>query len=450
MKMLRKFAMAFAFAALAVWFAPTQSHAAADYNKGFVYESEDGMIKVKQQLRVQFRVDVKDSNRDNEDPSTDFMIRRAKLKFSGHAYEKWLKFGLQLAGDVGRVNEDGSAKSEELNVEDVFIAASYWEFADVKVGRYKIPFEREVLNSSSKLQFVDRSAVKEFIIDADRADGISTGGIAGGMVAYRVGLFQLDDETFSNEENVLVAGRVQVNFGEGELAYSSGSFTSGGDYKIAPNFAKAPIYQVGIGGFYYLGNETTVKGATYDALNSSGEVAGTRTSPDTDVDNTRYGVTADVAVRWERWNVEIAGYAGYNQKLKAVVNAKAAVADDVSTTGIDETRAAVAGVAASADDYMNIAYRAQAGFMIIPELEVAARYTATMYDYDDRAYEQSKADGNELPGDHWDATLGVNYYIAGVEHKAKVQVDFEHSRTNRFGISQLKENIARAQVQLSF
>ncbi len=437
MKMLRKFAMAFAFAALAVWFAPTQSHAAADYNKGFVYESEDGMIKVKQQLRVQFRVDVKDSNRDDEDPSTDFMIRRAKLKFSGHAYEKWLKFGLQLAGDVGRVNEDGSAKGEELNVEDVFIAASYWEFADVKVGRYKIPFEREVLNSSSKLQFVDRSAIKEFIIDADRADGISTGGIAGGMVAYRVGLFQLDDETFSNEENMLVAGRVQVNFGEGELAYSSGSFTSGGDYKIAPNFAKAPIYQVGIGGFYKIGTSDGLVSEEYSVLTRDADGVPTAVNSNkvtSSTDNTTYGVTADVAVRWERWNVELAGYAGFDKRYGNVVDA----------TFNSGTPANSTEGSATAEDFTHIAYRAQAGFMIIPELEVAARYTATMFDYSDAVL----TTGEE--GDHWDATLGVNYYIAGVEHKAKVQVDFEHSRTNRFGISQLKENIARAQVQLSF
>ncbi|MCY4042869.1 MAG: porin, partial [Candidatus Dadabacteria bacterium] len=228
MKVLQKITAAFVVIALGgAAFAP-QSHAQVDYRKALVYTSPDERFKIKQNFRIQFRADFTDSNEADSDLETDFMIRRLKMKFGGHAYEKWLKYGFQLAGNAGR---DDRPREDDIKIEDAFIVIAKNKAADLKVGRYKIPFEREVLNSSSSLQFVDRSLAKELVIDADRGDGFSVGGVFGNMLAYRAGVFQRDRDT---GDALMFVGRLQANICCGELKYSSGSFTASGDYKITP------------------------------------------------------------------------------------------------------------------------------------------------------------------------------------------------------------------------
>ena len=426
MKVWTKFTAAFALVALA--FAGIAPGAGAEvdgklgYNKGLYYESEDGRFKIKQNFRIQFRVDAAGTNEDGRDFETDFMIRRMKMKTGGHAYEKWMKWGFQMGGSIGR-----GEREDDWRIEDAWVAFAKNTAADVKAGRYKIPFDREALNSSSALQFVDRSHIREFGTGAGRADGISVGGVVGGIIAYRAGIFQYDDENFDSSNRILFAGRVQANICCGTLEYSSGAFTAGGDYKITPNFAKVPVIAVGVGGFGYTGEDDP---QTYNVIGAS--------SLEEVIRNVNYesrgGFTADIAVKTERANIEAAFYHFQDKGLVEAENADLGDDDMVGGTGGDEDTPAVAP---ATESFSHTAYRVQGGFMLTPEFEVAARWA--MADYD------SGSGGN----DRWEWTAGLNCHIAA-KHRAKVQVDYTYGNTEdgREDGKDLKESAVRAQLQI--
>lgn len=379
------------------------------YKKALQYTSADGMFKLKRQFRIQFRTEIESTNEDGSDTETDFMIRRVKLKFGGHAYEKWMKYGFQLAGHAGRGDRE-----DDIELEDAFLAVVKSEAADLKVGRYKIPYGREVLNSSSALQFVDRSHIKEFVIDNARADGFSVGGILGNFVAYRAGLFQFDDEKFKGGDNMLFAGRVQANICCGELKYSSGSFPASGDYKITPNFAKVPTFSIGVGWFAYNGEKEAVS-HTEGSITASKEL---------DIDS-RSGVTVDMIAKYERANFEAAFYYGSTKTAKKGADTKGTMSkvDDEPTLGTHGNG--------------NWAYRLQGGFLLTPQLEIATRWAAANWDR------------NSGEKDEWQWTTGFNYYIAA-KHKAKFQVDYTYGNEEG-GIRKGKDkttNLFRAQLQL--
>ena len=412
MKVLQKITAAFVVIALGVAAFAPQSHAEVDYKKALVYTSPDGRFKIKQNFRIQFRADFTDSNEADSDLETDFMIRRLKMKFGGHAYEKWLKYGFQLAGNAGR---GMSRAGSNFGVEDAFIVIAKNKAADLKVGRYKIPFEREVLNSSSSLQFVDRSLAKELVIDADRGDGFSVGGVFGNMLAYRAGVFQRDRDT---GDALMFVGRLQANICCGELKYSSGSFTASGDYKITPNFAKVPTFSIGIGGFAYTGKDET---ADYQVLTAARTLT-TRTI----ADNTgTSGFTADFVAKVERANFEAAFYYGKtNNAVTGDGEVGATMADDIQGFG--------------KNSHSHIAYRLQAGAMLTSDFEAAIRWAAVDYGKD-----SGENDEREI-------TFGLNYYLAA-GHRAKVQVDYSNIN-EKDGISagkDKKENRVRAQIQVS-
>ncbi len=412
------------FAAAAI---PAQSFAVAGsngeygYEKGLYYESGDGKFKIKQNFRIQFRADVENTNENDEDAVTDFMIRRLKLKFGGHAYEKWLKWEFQLAGSAGREDRD-----EDLSVEDAFIVIAKQEWSDVKVGRHKFSYGRESLNSSSTLQFVDRSIAREFGVGASRADGISFGGILGNLIAYRTGLFQLGNNKFKDLRNMLAAGRVQVNVCCGELKYSSGGFTAGGDYKISPNFAGKTAIAFGAGGYYYYGERSDAVNVFF--LPAAGAVlVGRSSTPD---DNRHYGVTADFAAKFSRWNLEAAFYY-FNEREFESRDADLGADGVVGGTGANADTEGAAGLRY----YNNYAYRVQGGFFVLPSVEIATRYAGKSFD----------SDSSE--NDEWAWTSGVNYYIA--KHRVKIQLDYTYgAEKNALNGGDLEKNIFRAQFQV--
>lgn len=417
-------AAALLLAAFAIAAAPARSFAESmidgeiGYNKGLYYKSADGRFKIRQNFRIQFRVDdISGANSDSGTKSeTDFMVRRLKLKYGGHAFEQWLKYGFQLAGSAGRADRE-----DDIEIEDAFVVFAKNRAADLKAGRYKIPYEREVLNSSSALQFVDRSHIQQFVIDSDRADGVSVGGILGNKFAYRTGLFQYDNEKFEGAERMLFAGRIQTNLCCGELKYSSGSFSAGGDYKIKPNFAKVPILAIGVGWFYRRGEERT-----FTAEGAAGIAPVVRTLKDV---NTAAGATVDAVFQIERANLEAAFHYG-SAKLQSVVNASLGADNAVGGRGEDADTEPSVGT----NSFGHYAYRVQGGYMVLPGLEIATRFASANYD----------SDSSEK--DKWEWTTGLNCYIA--KHRAKVQFDYTYGSEENPAGKDDKTNTFRAQVQL--
>lgn len=144
------------------------------FKKGIVYQNEDNTLKMKFGLRIQ---SLFSSNfRDFEvldDPnliSTEFGIRRGRLKFDGFVGDPRWEYKVELAlgnrnlGDISEFNNMGARLVLDAVVKYHFNKKySFW------VGQTKLPGNRERVVSSQKLQFVDRNiANSRFNLDRDQ------------------------------------------------------------------------------------------------------------------------------------------------------------------------------------------------------------------------------------------------------------------------------------------
>lgn len=125
----------------------------AGYNKGFFMGSEDGKFMMKVAGQVQFRY-IMNSRPDatGDDYEAGFQLRRTKLKFTGHIGSPKIEYATVIAF----ARNDGSAALEEAKLG--------YKIADgLKLvgGRYKNPFMREELTSSSAQLAVERSYFNE-------------------------------------------------------------------------------------------------------------------------------------------------------------------------------------------------------------------------------------------------------------------------------------------------
>jgi len=147
---------------------------ARPFGKGIInYTAEDNSWSTKMNIRFQtlFSTGYNVSpNLGLTDEFSNFMIRRARLKFTGHAFSPKLKYKMELGqssrdigGFLGPVFKDAPGL--------VFDAVVYWNFAEgfnLWVGQTKLPGNRERVISSGSLQLVDRSLLNSrFNIDRD-------------------------------------------------------------------------------------------------------------------------------------------------------------------------------------------------------------------------------------------------------------------------------------------
>ncbi|WP_432798912.1 porin [Poriferisphaera sp. WC338] len=142
---------------------------AGNENGKFFLKSADGNFKMNigAQLQVryiaQFQNDRQTGVSGREDKTIHaFNVRRAKLKFSGTAFDPAVsyKFVLSTSRSTGNVMMEDAVVGWKMN--------DQWKF---EAGVQKVPFLREELVSSSRLLAVDRASVTEFFT-LDRATGL--------------------------------------------------------------------------------------------------------------------------------------------------------------------------------------------------------------------------------------------------------------------------------------
>ena len=144
------------------------------FGKGIInFTAEDNSWSAKMTLRFQtlFSSGYNVShNLGLTDNFSNFMIRRARLKFSGHAFSPKVRYKMELgqsSRDIGGFIDDEFKNAPGL----VFDAVIFWNFAkgfDLWIGQTKLPGNRERVISSGSLQLVDRSLLNSrFNIDRD-------------------------------------------------------------------------------------------------------------------------------------------------------------------------------------------------------------------------------------------------------------------------------------------
>jgi len=108
-------------------------------------------------------------NGDFEKLESNFLVRRARLKFGGYAYSPKLTYKLEL----GLSNRDISGASEYTSdapryILDAVIKWNFYKNFSLWAGQTKLPGNRERVISSGNLQLVDRSKLNSnFNIDRD-------------------------------------------------------------------------------------------------------------------------------------------------------------------------------------------------------------------------------------------------------------------------------------------
>ena len=348
---------------------------------GLTFQTADKNYKLRMRLRGQFLANYINPDGD-DDEGLGFRVRRLRVTWDGNAFAPWMKYKVQY--DFSRGGE----------LKDMKLSFAKNKMFVPTVGQYKVPFNREVLNSSSALQVVGRSIITDYF-EYDRDIGGGVYGLLGdGMIRYDFGLFQGEGTNTKNDKGdtgMLWAGRVQA------------ALIGGKAKKVKENFAKKPTLMVGaaVAGIDVEdGNDGNIGIPSEERELESGTV--TSFTADINYRDPRFNLTGEYIGRW--------------------VNP-----DD-------------AGVSTAYDS----GFRVQGGFFVVPKkVELASRYAMVIFDDDPNVL-----GGNDLDN-VWAFTQGLNYYLGG-SHKWKVQVDYTFQREEDLAGAESDESMVRAQVQAYF
>jgi len=331
-----------------------------------------------------------DLNNGLSNPSSNLLVRRARLKFSGFAYSPKLKYKLEL----GLSNRDIGKASSFTNEAPKYIldAVVKWNFSGNFVlwfGQTKLPGNRERVISSGDLQLVDRSLLNSrFNIDRDM----------GFQLRHH---FNLTD-TFIVKEMFAISQGEGRNITTGNLGghqYTSriellpfGKFASKGDYR-GSDLKFEPVPKLALG-FTYDFNNDAVKNRSNQGSYMTNDTGFYSTNIST--------VFVDAMYKHKGFSV-MAEYA-YRD------------AEDAFAKNSDGT---LTGDEVQVGNALNL----QTGYLLSKTLEISGRYTNIDLDSDITG----KGAENQY-------TLGLSKYIVG--HKLKVQTDVSYldlaSKTNQF------------------
>ena len=322
-----------------------------------------------------------DSNSDGlSNPSSSFLVRRARLKFNGFAFSPKFKYKLEL----GLTNKDIGGASEFTNNAPRYIldAVMKWNFHqnfELWVGQTKLPGNRERVVSSGNLQMVDRSLLnKRFNIDRDM----------GLQLRHH---FKLSDNFIVREVFSIAQGEGR-NVTTGNLGghqYTArleflpfGKFTSKGDYKGSDlKREKAP--KLAIGTSYDLNNDA-VKNRSNQGSYMTNDVGFYETNIST--------LFIDAMFKYKGFSF-MGEYAYRDAKDPIAKNSDGTLTGDIVQVGSG----------------LNL----QTGYLFSKNWELSGRYTNINLD--------EKITGKETENQY---TLGVSKYVAG--HKLKVQTDVSY------------------------
>lgn len=322
---------------------------------------------------------------DGASNETNFLIRRARLKFDGYAFTPKLKYKIEL----GLSNRDISGASQFTSNAPRYIldAVMKWNFApgfELWFGQTKLPGNRERVVSSANLQQVDRSLLNSrFNIDRD----------LGIQLRHK---FNLSDtfivkETFSisqGEGRNVTTGNLGGHQYTGRVElYPFGNFASKGDYK-GSDLKREPTPKLAVG-VSYDHNDNAVK-----TRSNMGSYMVTDTGFFETNINTLF---IDAMFKYKGFSL-MAEYADRDAKDAFAKNSDGTLTGDTVQVGKG----------------LNL----QTGVLCKNDWEVSLRYTDIELD---------RAITGKNPESQY--TLGLSKYIVG--HSLKVQTDLSHLEVKR-------------------
>jgi phosphate-selective porin len=345
----------------------------AYYKKGLYIETENNRFKGRIRWRVQMRATDLSSNdlvgeEDGVEEEAGFRIRRARFKFDGHAYAPWLQYYLEygIAGNILLTWQFDVARLDE---------------ASMRVGQWKVVYNRERVDSSGKQQFVDRSIVNNpFTIDRQQGIALSGRLFDGkrGDSRYAVGVFTGTGRGGSLDEDgrPMYTGRWQWNFMKRDVSFTQS------DVKYTPK----TIGSLAVAGAHNIGQFTRWSSS------GGGQLPG-------------FDPGAPGQYKTEQWMAEFA-LKRKGLSVQSEYHFKR-VEDRVNIT-----------VTELDGGYAQVGYFFHAAAEKFPKkLEFAARYARV----------EARQESTAIPADR-ETTLAANYFFSGHDNKLSADVSQLRSR----------------------
>ena len=197
--------------------------------KGFTLATTDGLFKTKIQWRTQGRYtfpersDPRDKKAFEDNEESTFELRRIRLKVGGHGYRPWLKYYLEVDWQPGRDFDDDSEAASARMI-DWRIMLEKYPWAKLRVGQWKINYNRERVDSSGKQTMVERSIMNR-VFTIDRQIGMMLyGRVNPGTLLdanYYLGIFSGGGRGMAknDDDNMMYVGRLQWNVFGRELKW---------------------------------------------------------------------------------------------------------------------------------------------------------------------------------------------------------------------------------------
>lgn len=335
------------------------------------------------------------------DGTSNFLTRRARLKFDGFAYSPKLEYKLEL----GLSNRDISgASTHTSNAPNyIFDAVLKWNFYKnftLWAGQTKLPGNRERVISSGNLQFVDRSLLNNaFNIDRDMGTQLRH--------EFKIG------ENFEVREMVAVSqgeGRNVTADNLGGYQWTSrvellpfGSFQKEGDYS-GSDLQREQKPKLSIAASYDVNNK-----AVKTRSNMGSYMETDNGFFETDI----HTLFVDMMFNYKGFSL-MAEYANREAEQAIAKNSDGSLTGDVVNVGKG--------------------LNAQVGYLFKNNWELATRFTYIEMD--------KKITGDDIERQY---TFGVSKYIVG--HKLKVQSDMSYLDVQG---SKDNELMYRLQIDLHF
>lgn len=367
--------------------------------KGFTLTSLDEKFQLNlgSYLQTRYSFTNLEINSSTQPDISKFEMKALKLTLNGYSYTKDLTYGIQTNFVQG-----GSSKIMEQG----YMNYRFMDEVQLLAGQTNVPLGRQWLNSTTGLEFVDRS----YASDAFRAGydtGIKLHGkLAQSLFTYDAGFYGgVGQSTYRTTNNNALAARVTVN-PFGPIPYSEGDLEQ----------STKPLLSIGAD-YYY----NTLK-ASYKP------VAG----------------TTPASTTLETNNVDMAGSNGWLGKglSKFTASEKLGISSYSFDTAFKWQGVSLQGEylraeAEGSDSHKKLkseGYYGQAGYFVIPKrVEMAVRYSFVDLDTD-------------TPDKHIvDTTGAVSWYIN--KHNLKIQTDITNSHNKKATTDDL---IYRLQAQVIF
>jgi hypothetical protein len=203
---------------------PAEPSFLTGYDKGFFIESADGnnLLKVNAITQIRYIYGHTNRNTTTAEDTSELDLKKVQLKFSGHAFDPRLFYGLQASFD---------SSGGDFTLLDAFLGYLVNDQIQVRVGQFKHQFQREIFLSLANLSAVDKSLVASNILPA------KSGRIQGLEAQYRDDLHRL---VISLNE-----GYKSLNTSVGDTTSDAGvtaryEFKPFGDWKYLADFSAHP------------------------------------------------------------------------------------------------------------------------------------------------------------------------------------------------------------------